>query len=45
MKLNERQQERYCDSYVNEAEVCPDHVYMLAEIPPKMSISSFVDFS
>ena len=45
MKLNERQQERYCDSYVNEAEVCPDHVYMLAEIPLKMSISSFVDFS
>ena len=23
-----------------EAEVCPDHVHMLVEIPPKMSISS-----
>lgn len=27
-----------------EAEICPDHVYMLVEIPPKMSVSSFVDF-
>ena len=22
-----------------EAEVCPDHVHMLVEIPPKMSVS------
>ena len=27
-----------------EAEVCPDHVHMLVEIPPKMSVSSFVGF-
>ena len=27
-----------------EAEVCPDHVHMLLEIPPKMSISSFMGF-
>ena len=27
-----------------EAEVCPDHVHMLVEIPPKMSISSFMGF-
>ena len=27
-----------------EAEVCPDHVHMLLEIPPKMSISSFTGF-
>jgi putative transposase len=27
-----------------EAELCPDHVHMLVEIPPKMSISSFVGF-
>ncbi len=27
-----------------EAEVCPDHVHMLLEIPPKMSISSFKGF-
>ena len=26
------------------AEVCPDHVHMLVEIPPKMSISSFKGF-
>lgn len=24
-----------------EAEVCPDHVHMLLEIPPKTSVSSF----
>ncbi len=27
-----------------EAEVCPDHVHMLLEIPPKVSISSFMGF-
>ena len=26
------------------AEVCPDHVHTLVEIPPKMSISSFMGF-
>ena len=27
-----------------EGEVCPDHIHMLVEIPPKMSVSSFVGF-
>ena len=27
-----------------ECEVCPDYVHMLLEIPPKMSISSFMGF-
>ncbi len=27
-----------------EAEVCLDHVHMLLEIPPKMSVSSFMGF-
>jgi putative transposase len=27
-----------------EAEVCRDHVHMLLEIPPKMSVSSFMGF-
>lgn len=27
-----------------EAEVCPDHIHMLVEIPPKTSISSFMGF-
>ncbi len=27
-----------------EAEVCKDHVHMLLEIPPKMSISGFMGF-
>ncbi len=26
------------------AEACPDYVHMLVEIPPKMSISSFMGF-
>lgn len=26
------------------AEVCPDHVHMFVEIPPKISISSFMGF-
>ena len=25
-------------------EVCPDHVHMLVEIPPKPSVSSFMGF-
>ena len=29
---------------VIEAEVCPDHIHMLLEIPPKLSISSFMGF-
>ena len=27
-----------------EAEVCPDHVHMLMEIPPKMSVSGFIGY-
>ena len=27
-----------------EAEICPDHVHMLLEIPPKVSVSSFMGF-
>ena len=27
-----------------EAEVCPDHVHMLLEIPPKPAVSSFMGF-
>ena len=27
-----------------EAEMCKDHVHMLVEIPPKMSVSGFVGF-
>ena len=27
-----------------EAEVCPDHIHMLLEIPPKISVSSFMSF-
>ncbi len=27
-----------------EAELCPDHIHMLVEIPPKMSIASFMGY-
>ena len=27
-----------------KAEVCPDHVHMLVEIPPSISVSSFVGY-
>ena len=27
-----------------EAEECPDHIHMLVEIPPKMSVASFMGF-
>ena len=27
-----------------EAEVCPDHIHMLVEIPPKLSVSRFMGF-
>ena len=27
-----------------EGEVCPDHIHMLVEIPPKISVSGFVGF-
>lgn len=27
-----------------EAEVCPDHMHMLVEIPPKMAVSSFMGY-
>ena len=30
--------------HIVEAEVCPDHIHMLLEIPPKMTVSGFVGF-
>ena len=30
--------------HIVEAEVCPDHIHMLVEIPPKMSVSSFMGY-
>ena len=29
---------------IHEAEVCPDHVHMLVEIPPNISVASFVGY-
>ena len=30
--------------HIIEAEICPYHVHMLVEIPPKMSVSYFVGY-
>ena len=30
--------------HIIKAEICPDHVHMLVEIPPKMSVSDFVGY-
>ena len=30
--------------HIIKAEVCPDQIHMLVEIPPKMSVSSFMGF-
>ena len=27
-----------------EAEVCPDHIHMLIEIPPKIAVASFMGY-
>ena len=32
------------DVNIITAEVCPDHVHMFVEIPPKLSISSFMGY-
>ncbi len=30
--------------HIVEAEVCPDHIHILVEIPPKISVSSFMGY-
>ena len=30
--------------HIVEAEVCPDHINILVEIPPKMSVSDFMSY-
>lgn len=30
--------------HIVEAEICPDYVHMLVEIPPSMSVSAFVGY-
>ena len=32
------------DVKILEAECCPDHIHMLLEIPPKISVSSFMGY-
>ena len=35
---------KWKDINIIEAYVCPDHVHMLLEIPPKMSVSSVMGY-
>ena len=35
---------RWKEVNILEAEVCPDHIHMLVEIPPKMSVSAFMGY-
>ena len=35
---------RWKDINILEAEICPEHIHMLIEIPPKMSVSSFMGY-
>ena len=39
-----RQLCEYKEVKIIEAEACPDHIHMLVEIPPKMSIASFMGY-
>ena len=39
-----RDKAEWKDVNIIEAEVCPDHIHMLVEIPPKMSVSSFMGY-
>jgi putative transposase len=39
-----RQLCEYKEVKIIEAKACPDHIHMLVEIPPKMSIASFMGY-
>ncbi len=39
-----RQLCEYKDVKIIKGEMCPDHVHMLVEIPPKMSVASFMGY-
>ena len=39
-----RQLCEYKEVKIIEAEACPDHIHMLVEIPPKMSVASFMGY-
>ena len=37
-------EEHMRDNVRKEAEACPDHIHILVEIPPKISVSNFLGF-
>ena len=51
MERNAGRSERYCEHCaagkkikIMEAEICPDHIHMLIEIPPRVAVSSFMGY-
>lgn len=51
MERNAGRSERYCEHCaagkkikIMEAEICPDHIHMLIEIPSKVAVSSFMGY-
>ena len=51
MERNAGRSERYCEHCaagkkikIMEAEICPDNIHMLIEIPPKVAVSSFMGY-
>ncbi len=33
-----------CEYHIVEAEICLDHIHLLVEIPPKMSVADFIGY-
>ena len=51
MERNAGRSERYCEHCaagkkikIMEAEICPDHIHMLIELPPRVAVSSFMGY-
>ena len=43
-QVKQKKQLKTSKNYIIEAEVCPDYIHMLVSIPPKISVSGFVEF-
>ena len=43
-QVKQKKQLKTSKNYIIEAEECPDYIHMLVSIPPKISVSGFVEF-
>ena len=43
-QVKQKKQLKTSKNYIIEAEVCPYYIHMLVSIPPKISVSGFVEF-